>query len=314
MRILNHFKKKSVKRFSLFFMIAFVFLIFSKLSNSYKQTIPLKINLVDIDDEILLKNDSLNYINAYVEAKGFSLISLMFTTSKDLILSAKLDVSITSHHFIFDVQKQQYLIEDQLGDSYKLLNTSPDTLLIAYSKSASKMVPIELKQTIDYAIGYDLKGNFKLSQDSVKIVGPASEIYKINTIATKEVVLNDVQAQIDESVDLDISEYADIAIFPKKISMKGDVVKFTEGTVEVPISIKNQPSDVTINYFPKTVNVSYYVDLENYNTIKALDFKVECDYDTLKENQTYLVPKVVKKPEVVKYTNVKQKKIDFIKL
>lgn len=312
--ILDHLKKKSVKRFSLFFVIAFVFLIFSKLSNDYKQTIKLKVNLINVENEILFENDSLNYINAYVEAKGFTLLPLIFNNSKSITINAKKDVTLKSNHFIFDVQKHKYLLEDQLGNSYNLLSVLPDTLLITYSKSASKVVPIRLKQNINYSVGYDLKGDFKFNIDSVKIVGPASEINSINAITTEELRLNELQSNIKKRVNLDISDFGNIEIFPKTIVITGEVVRFTEGIVEVPISIINLPKDITINYFPKTVNVSYYVDLKNYNAVEASDFKVECDFANISEQLTYLMPKVVKKPNFVKHINIKQKRIDFIKL
>ncbi|WP_139181085.1 YbbR-like domain-containing protein [Winogradskyella thalassocola] len=314
MNILDHLKKKNVKLFILFFVIAFVFLIFSKLSNDYKQTIKLKVNLVNVDDEILLKNDSANYIQAYVEAKGFSLMPFIFNNSKALEIDAKSDVTIKPNSFIFDVIKHKYLIEGQLGNAYDLISIMPDTLLIAYSKRASKSVPVTFKSSINYAVGYDLKGEFNFNIDSVKVVGSLEEVDAISSIATEALVLNDLKSDINNIVRLDISGYDHIDVFPKTMEVTGEVVRFTEGTIEVPILITNQPENVIINYFPKTVTLSYYVDLENYNAIKALDFKVECDYAELEENQTFLIPKVVKKPDFVKHINIKQKQIDFIEL
>ncbi|WP_229720508.1 YbbR-like domain-containing protein [Winogradskyella helgolandensis] len=314
LNILDHLKKKNVKLFILFFIIAFVFLIFSKLSNDYKQTIKLKVNLVNVDDEILLKNDSANYIQAYVEAKGFSLMPFVFSNIKELEVNAKSDVTMKSNSFIFDVAKHKYLIEDQLGNAYDLISIMPDTLLISYSKRASKLVPITFNSAINYAVGYDLKGEFNFNIDSVKVVGSLEEVEKISSVASESLVLNDVKSDIGNIVRLDISDYDNVDVFPKTIEVSGEVARFTEGIIEVPIIITNQPGNVVINYFPKTVTLSYYVDLENYNAIKALDFKVECDYAELEDNQTFLKPKVVKKPNFVKHVNIKQKQIDFIEL
>lgn len=314
LNIRDHFKKRSVKRFSLFFAIAFVFLIISKLSNDYKQTIKLKVNLANVDDEILIKNDSANYINAYVNAKGFTLLPLMFKRSKELVVDSKSEVILQPNHFKFNVQKHKYLIENQLGNAFELISLMPDTLMITYSKRASKSVPIKIRKNIGYAVGYDLKEDFEFNIDSVKIVGAASEVNKIDSIFTEELIENDVKSDIKKTIKLDISNFENIEIFPKEVTVQGKVVRFTEGTAEVPVTIKNQPKNITINYFPKTVNVSYYVDLENYNEITNSDFKVECDYADLEAEQSFLIPKVVKKPDFVKHVNIKQKRIDFIKL
>ena len=312
--ISDYLKKKNVKRFSLFFTIAFVFLIFSKLSNDYKQTIKLKVNLVNLDDEIILQNDSLNSISVYLEAKGFSLIPFMFKNSTDIVLDAKTDVISVPNHFIFDVQKHKFLIETQLGKSYKVRSLMPDTLVLSYSKRASKLVPITLTSTINYAVGYDIKGKFNFNVDSVKVVGSESEIDKISSLTTENLELNDVNTNIKEGVKLDLSALENVEVFPEMVSVSGEITRFTEGTIEIPITIINKPKTIVINFFPKTVTIAYYVDLDNYNAIKATDFIAECNYSDIDVNQTYFVPKIIKQPEFVKRISIKQKRIDFIKL
>ena len=312
--LFNYLKKSNVKRFLLFFGIAFIFLIFSKLSNTYKRTLKLNVKLVNVANEIVLQNDSLHTINAFIETKGFNLIPFIFEDSKAIILDAKTDVTTRSGYYNFDVQKHKFLIEDQLGTSFKLVSLKPDTLVLQYSKMNSKNVPIIINKAINYASGFDVKGDFKLDTDSVKIVGSSTDINKIKSIATDKLELIDVKSNINKTLKLNISEYSDIEIFPKTVTVSATITRFTEGTVEVPITIINKPNSTTINYFPKTVIVSYYVDLESYNTIKPTDFIVECNYLETKNNKTYLVPKITKIPKFVERINLKQKRIDFIKL
>lgn len=312
MKISEYLKRRNVKRFSLFVVIAFVFLIFSKPSNDYKQTINLKVNLINIDDEIILNNDSLNTMEALIEAKGFALIPFVFKDSKEVVLDAKTDIVTMPEYYIFDVQKHRFLIEGQLGSAYKVLSLKPDTLLLSYSTRASKYVPVVLKTNVDFAAGYDIIGDYELSIDSVKVVGSSEKVNEIQSISTEELTLQDVNSNI--SRNLNFERLQDIEVFPKNITVKAEVKRFTEGTIECPITIINKPDNVEINYFPKTVTITYYVDLDNYNAIDASDFRVECDYEALVDDQSFLVPKIVKKPEFVKRTAMKQKRIDFIKL
>ncbi|MBO6880140.1 YbbR-like domain-containing protein [Winogradskyella sp.] len=312
MKISEYLKRRNVKRFSLFVVIAFVFLIFSKLSNDYKQTINLKVNLINIDDEIILNNDSLNTMEALIEAKGFALIPFVFKDSKEVVLDAKTDIVTMPEYYIFDVQKHRFLIEGQLGSAYKVLSLKPDTLLLSYSTRASKYVPVVIKTSVDFAAGYDIIGDYELSIDSVKVVGSSEKVNEIQSISTEELTLQEVNSNI--SRNLNFEGLQDIEVFPKNITVKAEVKRFTEGTIECPITIINKPDNVEINYFPKTVTITYYVDLDNYNAIDASDFRVECDYEALGDDQSFLVPKIVKKPEFVKRTAMKQKRIDFIKL
>ena len=310
--IFSILKKRDVKRFGIFVSIAFIFLIISKLSNDYKQLIKLKINLTNTEEEVILQQDSLNVIDVLVEAKGFVLVPYIFNNYKTIVLDSKTNIVTKSSYYLFDVQKNKFLIQKQLGASYKLLSINPDTLILPYSKRASKYVPVVLNANIEYATGFDIKNNFVLSVDSVKIVGAQDKIDKVNSISTKELKLSKTNSFIDENIEL--ADIQDIEVFPKVVNVKADVKHFTEGTIEVPITITGKPNSVTINYFPKTATISYYVDLDSYSSISANDFEVECNFNQINEDQTFFVPKIIKSPSFIKRINLKQKRVDFIKL
>ncbi|APY07437.1 hypothetical protein BWZ20_03590 [Winogradskyella sp. J14-2] len=310
--ILDWLKKPNINRFGIFLGIAFVFLVFSKFSSDYIQPIKLKIKLSKLQEEIIIKDDTSSIILAMVEAKGFALIPYAFNNTKTIILDADEDIEIKKNEFVFKVQENSFLLEKQLGASYKIRSLKPDILHIPYSKRASKTVPIVLKTKIDYATGFDIKGYFTLSVDSAKIIGPNEIISNISSVLTNDLKLSNVNDDISTSVA--VSEINSVEIFPKRITVKAEVKRFTEGKIEVPLTIINKPKDILINYFPKTVTLSYYVDLESYNEIKASDFVVECDYNEINEGQTYFIPRVTKLPEFVKRINIKQKRIDFIRL
>ncbi|MBV7270203.1 hypothetical protein [Winogradskyella luteola] len=312
LNISSYLKRKNAKRFSLFVVISFIFLIFSKLSNDYKQTIKLKVNLANLEDEIILKDDSSLTMEAYIEAKGFALIPFVFRNHKTIVLDAQTDVVTKPKHYIFDVDKHKFLIEAQLGSPYKVMSVKPDSLVLPYSKRASKYVSLDLRTRIDFAPGFDILEGYSLSNDSVKVVGSSDQVSGIESILTDKLTLQEVNKDINEDIKLQIPK--GLEVFPKSINVKAKVRRFTEGTIEIPITIKNKPSDTVINYFPKTVTVLYYVDLDHYNTIDASGFSIECDYTAVKNNQSYFIPKIVKKPEFVKRISMKQKRIDFIKL
>ena len=160
--------------------------------------------------------------------------------------------------------------------------------------------------------GYHIFGTNQINVDSVKIVGSEEKVQEISRVVTEKLTLNDVKKDINQT--LTIEKIADIEIFPNEVNVSAEVMKFTEGTIESSIAIVNKPSDLEINYFPKNVTVSYYVDLDNFKSVKPSDFKVECDFDLIEEGQSFFIPIVVKKPDFVKRVVLKQKRIDFIKL
>lgn len=136
----------------------------------------------------------------------------------------------------------------------------------------------------------------------------------ISNVKTKKLRLKDVNSPINKSVILELDKsMKKIKLSQNTVKVTGEVGKFTEGQIEVPINVVNLPADVKLNFFPKTVLVSYYVDLDSYKSIKALDFKVECDYGEVKSNErTFFVPHLVQTPPKVKTAKIKQNKIEFI--
>ncbi|WP_439152344.1 hypothetical protein [Winogradskyella sp.] len=314
LKIFDFLRKRNVKRFSIFFALAFLFLIFSKLTNDYKQIIKLKIILSDLPDEIVLENDSLNSLNAYVEAKGFALLPFIFKNSEDILLDANTDVLQQSNYYMFDVQKNFYIIEDQLGESYEVISLKPDTLKLTYSKMTSKYVHVQLKSNINFAPGFDIKNGIQFNIDSIKVVGAKAVLDSINVLSTEVLELKEVNTDIEEVLKIDLSKIDGVDVFPSKINISAKVSRFTEGTIELPITVINKPTDVLINYFPKKVTVSYYVDLDSYNSISPADFIIECDYSQASDSQSYLIPKISNKPDNIKRINIQQNRIDFIKL
>jgi len=91
------------------------------------------------------------------------------------------------------------------------------------------------------------------------------------------------------------------------------IEKFTEGTLEVPVTVKNLPKNIKINYFPKSIPVSFYVQLSKYNEVTVDDFAIECNYDEIKNTQrTFFTPRLIEYPDIVKNARLKQDKVEFI--
>jgi YbbR domain-containing protein len=195
-----------------------------------------------------------------------------------------------------------------------VLSIAPDSLIFPFENMSVKTVPVKLNTEITFASGYDILDNINIEPDSVKVIGPKNIVDNISRINTKVLKLNNVNSTIDEKVNLVLDKSLQkVKISNDKVRLFGSVEKFTEGTFEVPITIINLPADVKINYFPKTISVSYYVSLQNYKSIKTSDFKIICDYSEVQnQDRTYFKPQLVTKSALVKSAKMKQNKVEFI--
>ncbi len=304
-------KKRSFKLFSFFLTAAFVFLLLSKLSESYTKQVKLNVELFNLDDEVLVYSDFLPEAAVNIKSKGFSLLQFLFNDSKTIRLDAKKDVSKFKNQFLWDLKSNSYKLDTVFGNSVEVLGVEPDTIRIAYSKLQTKMLPVELISDLNFSAGYDIVGDINISKDSVKVIGSENEIDSLNSIKTELLALEDIKENIDEILLLEAS--ANYTVVPGKVNVKADVSVFTEGQISLPIEIVNAPLDKSINYFPKSVNVIYYIDVENFKSVIPQDFKVVADFSDMDFNKTKSLEVMVSEvPNTIKKYRLQQNRIQFI--
>ncbi|MCC1484807.1 CdaR family protein [Winogradskyella immobilis] len=307
------FKGKAIKNFSVFLIAAFSFLLLTKLSNNYTEKLVFKVNLSNLKDEIVVLDDSSNTIEVFVKSKGFNLLKYTFYNPKPILLDGNKDVIKKGKTMSWGALKNLHVIRENLGESFDIISITPDTLTFNFDILETKQVPIIFNNEINYALGYNVLGEIELSNDSVKLIGSQSHLKTISEIATNTLQLSEVKENIDQTLGLKLPENSNIKIVPEEVNVKGVVKRFTEGNISVPIELINVPIGVKLNYFPKEVELSYYVDLEAYSSVKASDFKIVCDYKDLKdEEQRFLAIEISETSNLVKSTRLKQNRIQFI--
>lgn len=312
-KLLGFVKGNNLKRFGFFLLAAFLFLLLTKLSETYTETVQFNIELVNLEEEIILTSDSTNTVDVVLSGKGFNLLPYVLYASNTITLDAKKNVYKTSKAFHWDAVNNRHIINKEVGNSVEVRAVKPDTLQLEYSTLASKTVPVILQKDISFASGFDVLGNIETTQDSVKLVGSETILKTISAIKTKPLILQNVSTNIKKEVVLDISNMPDVAVIPTSVEVIADVKQFTEGKILLPIEVVNAPIGKSVNYFPKQVELYYYVDLENFSTVKAKDFKVVADYKNLETNtQQFLELQLVKTSPLVKSTRFSQNRIEYI--
>lgn len=312
-KLLKSIKSKKLNVFGFFLLLSFLFLVIAKLSKTYTETIAFHVNYTNVPEQYSITSDYDSVVNVKVRSYGFNLIAHNFF-KHEITIDFDKEVRKGDHKYVWDTKNGVSKIDSQIGSKIEIISIQPDSLSFPYDVMTVKMVPIKLNADIKYAPGYDILDSLLIKPDSIKVIGPKNIVEKISRIKTEKLTLKDVNATIDHDVKLIINESMEnVKLSKSKVKVTGVVEKFTEGTFEVPVDIVNLPSNIKINYFPKTVLVSYYVSLGNYKKIKALDFKIVCDYDVVKnQDRTFFIPQLVSKPTLVKSAKIKQNKIEYI--
>ncbi|HLT52866.1 MAG TPA: YbbR-like domain-containing protein [Flavobacteriaceae bacterium] len=308
----NAIKTRKLNVFLLFLLFACFILVLSKLTKTYTKTFAFSTEITHLPQELVRLQGKNQQLDITLKAQGYNLLKYYFGSPK-LELDYKRQVKVNDSAYIWSRNAGFSEVNEQFGKSIELLSVTPDTLFFEYDINTVKKVPIVLNIQTEFKQGYDLLETYSLEPDSVTIVGPKSVVETVDFLRTDSLNLLDVEKNISTRIGLKLPKAASqLKISSTQILLQGEVEKFTEGSLTLPVMVKNVPDGLHVKLFPKTVTVTYYTSLSNYKHIEAKDFLVECDYLSVSSNRQYLVPILIKKPKLVKNARINQNRIEFV--
>ncbi|MAQ76138.1 MAG: hypothetical protein CL613_07385 [Aquimarina sp.] len=306
------FKRNSVKTFLFFLVFTSILWLFIQFSKNYTKEIEAEIQYVNIPEDRLINETSDHTIKMTLNGNGFRLISQSWSKP---VLNFDLEdaVRISDSKYLFDVDKDNEFLKRQLDFSGRVLSLRRDTITLNLDIIKLKKVKVQSRLSIKYMNGYGSDEGVKFSPDSVTVSGPEKAIDSLNHINTKILRLEDVNENLLDEVELDTDSLpVNIRIKPQKVDLALNVSKFTEGSLEIPVTLINVPDDVIINIFPKSVSTVYRVALNNFDRITAQDFRVIADYSKIIQDSPYLILEIENAPDFVHDLRLREKQVQFV--
>ena len=304
-------RAKRLNVFLLFLVLAFFISMLSKLSSPRMHTLQFELQPLKLPPQELLVQDPLPKVDVTITTNGFNLLKIAF---QKLLL--KIDFSTLQKDdkaYYWNESEHRSKLAQFFGANTTLESIRPTSLTFNYATQFVKKVPVFIKVEPNFVIGYDLETPLKSHPDSIAIVGPKKYLENINKVSTKNLTLNDVQKDIETTVDLDVSNYPAYLKFSKtKVLLTGKVDKFTEGKIAVPVQLVNLPKNLTLSIFPKEIPVVFYTSLSAYNSIERNDFRIECDYNSLDLSSNVMIPKLVLYPKSAKTAELQINSLEYV--
>ncbi|WP_405211791.1 hypothetical protein [Dokdonia sp. Asnod2-E02] len=307
----NKINSVSAREFLFFLLFTTIIAGLIKLSKTYKTQYEVTVEVVDIplDRTIQEINPELIKINA--EGSGFSLLTNAIDTPVLRLPFNELN-KVSGETYQYNITARSLALKEVIDNEGSVLAIAPSQVVIAVDSVASKRIPVLSKITFSYKTGYGAKSKMRIEPDSITIVGPAGSITKVNEVFTTSKELLEIDSKIQDQVALSMLELPeDVRLSQKEVAVIQDVSKFTEGKIVVPITILND-ADAQVKILPKIAEVSYIVELENFDKITASDFLVTCDYANATDTDAYLPLKISKAPASVKVARLINKQVKFI--
>ena len=312
----KHIKFKGVKgkrlnMFVLFLLISFLISLLVKLSDTYTHTLQFELQPTQLESNEVLISKEAKTINVTISGKGFELL-------KYYIEARIIDVDFSQlnknkSHYFWTERSQFENVINHFDSKISVKSINPDTLLFQYDPQFIKKVPVQISVNSSFASGFDLVNPFQSIPDSIILTGPKSLLETISSIQTKTLKLKALNSNIDREVALDVPNASkQISYSDQVVRIKGEVDKFTEGSIQVPVTVVNVPDFLILNFFPKEITVIFYTSLKAYSSIDASHFSIESDFNALTTENKYLNPVLVKQPSTVKTAKLKSTALEYV--
>ncbi len=309
-KIRSVYKTRKFNVFLFFLLLALIYSMLSKLTSNYTKTIVFAVKAVDVPSDQVVLDQSIDSIR--LELKGYGYNLAKYYIDEPLIEISLNNLNKVNSKYQWTKQRNFSDLQSKFNKSVSLVSSSVDQIDFIIEQYESKKVPIELELAIGYKSGFDSFQEYKLSKDSITVTGPNSLIDTINVIQTHKLVLNEIDSEINTKIKIKSPENNNITHSDTEIDFQLKVEKFTEESIKVPITIVNIDDNMKINYYPKVVSVLYRVSIKDYKAVNPMDFRVECDLNTINKDNSVLISSITKKPSNVKKCRIENNQIQYV--
>ncbi len=275
------------------------------LSNDYYATINVPLKLVNFPKGYTSSTKLPQDISVRVKGKGWKLIALNLGSESDYYISAKKEAGKQT------VFLSNYLSDNQwLSSGLEVINISPDTLSFLLEKVISKKVDIIPDLNLKFKSGYGLATKIVVKPETTTVSGPVSEIKKMISVHTKNILLNNLDEKTFRLVEL--QDFPGVSYRNSKVSIYLNVQKIVDKNIlDVPVHVVDVPKDRTVVLLPNKIEIGVRGGINILAKLTKDDFNSFVNYrDVVLDTVGSIVPKIIlpentfllySKPERLRY-------------
>jgi len=292
--------------------ISAFFWLLIKLSKEYEITVKLPVKYSNYPEDKLLLNKPDSILLLKFTDNGFDLIpySLFGPFTKLNIDVQKLYFRQLSNDKSVYYTRTEFLSEEinnKLSSNNYISIIRPDSLVLKMVDLKQKKVSIVPDISFSLSPQFQLKKNIFCQPDSILIFGSAETLSNIDNISTEKLVFSNLNKSLEEKTNLLLPPNTKSKI--KNTVVNVEVEKFTESKIQIPL--KNHfKANQNFKIFPVNLDIKYAVSFDNFEKVKAKDFKIKITKDTITKGRLNI--KLISYPEYIRVIDYHPKIAEYI--
>lgn len=304
---------KRVAVFLICLLISTVLWFLNALSKDYTTSVSYPVKFTNPPKNQFLSGNTPAEFSLTVKGKGFALLQyklLTFSPVQIDISGIIQDTEPSSGTYKILSRNMLPAFSSQISSDVAISEIKPELLEIVLDSLSTKTVPVEIDLNVDFVSQMHLKNKVTTNPDKVEITGPSIVLDNISAVKTKVNITNKLNTNIQQEIDLIHPEKT--TIVPEKVTINIEIEKYTEKELRVPVEIFNKPADVQLKLFPSEIKLFCSVGLSRFDSIKASDFGVSVDYNSIINDVNSLELIIFKQPELVQNIKLNPEKVEFL--
>lgn len=300
----------NLKIFIYCFVVSLLLWIFIKLSKEYEQLVRFNISFIEPSDHKLYVSDkSTKELEFIIKENGAKIVIWN-------ILPPTIYFDLSDYNSVGTATFSKELMMDKIEKSglnrYHIISSYTDRVLAEIARYDSVNIPIEPKTKVALDPSYQLS-NIHVSPSEVTVFGPLEQI-KYLTAHTAEIVIDEVDQFQSGRTTIQMSSPNYKSLNTKQLTYALELNRYTEQSLEVPITIVNPRPNMRIKLFPNKVLVSGRIPFEQANNLNATTLEVTADMSTVTDGDKTIMIVLTKRPKFFQSPKLKQSTVEFISI
>lgn len=246
-----------------------------------------------------------------VEGPGRSLYLQRWSKKSSLILDVGTitndqKISLKSY---FQERPNQVMLQSEM----KFLEVVyPDSINVFIDNKVEKIIPVTIQSDISVRPGFIQVNAPELSE--VTLTGPQSLLLDYDQLQTEVIKKDNADMSFISATPIINPNPVLVSISPEEIEVEFKVEMIGERTISnIPIQVKNQPTDLEIQFIPNTVSLRVTGGNNQIQNLTRRDFYVHFDYlSQWFPNRNYYPVKISSPEEVLDVININPQQIEVV--
>lgn len=268
----------------------------------------------NLTGEYAFETEPPKQVEVKLNVTGFPLLRYSLRPKRDTLSLFVTEEDIQKKRFRVPEGLMKERIAEKLPGNVNIVSISPTSISIPFYRRSSKTVPVVHQILADERSGF-LLSPISVEPTSITVYGSRNNIDTVKAAYTVPITLKDIHA--NQTLSIALRPIASVIFSTDSVQAEIRVEELTEQSMELPITVINEPSNYRVRLLPAIVTIQIVIPTSLYNQYKADEFEPVVDYNDILSSGDSITSDLLnvelrRIPETVNRYTVSPSRVQFI--